>query len=546
LSIDTSPSGDATVSRRPLVAALPLGTVALRITPYALTALIVAVAGLPMLIMPLHPDQATFAMMGRAVAEGRFPYKDILDQKPPALFLIYAVAVHGPFDVMRNVRAFDIAWTTATAVVLLELGRRWWGLRAGVIAALVYGLVHVNNDPWWQSAQPDSMVVLPLALALLLYDAARGGRGRLIAAGVLLGVACQLRFQMVLYVPFVPLVELAGALSGRVRLWLHRMVWLGVGFVALQAVLLLYLIVGGALHEFILTMRYAAGYTRTGGPWNPPGGPTLPAYLRVFRDGFLFWSSFRLVLVLPAVVGGFYGAFLLREPRVQRLVIFAVLSYIAVALQAKFFWYHYGHLFLSLSLLGGWTWDRTIRALGRSWPRPVAYLVTGVIAAVLVLNTSQVRDDALNEWKSFIRFYAHPEEREFYYAFVRGGYANLRQTAFYVRERTQPGDSIYVWGFDPAIYLLADRPTASRFLFSFPLMSDWTPPEWKVDFVQELARNRPVYFIVERGGTATWIVGYEIDMADYIGWYPTLHQWLEAHYEIETEIGGSILYHRKE
>ena len=76
---------------------------------YLGTAAAVLVVGLPTLILPFWPDQAIFSMIGRVIWEGGYPYVDAWDQKPPSIYFIYAVAIHGPFDVMRNLRVFDLA-----------------------------------------------------------------------------------------------------------------------------------------------------------------------------------------------------------------------------------------------------------------------------------------------------------------------------------------------------------------------------------------------------------------------------------------------------
>src|SRR5262249_16910521 len=158
----------------------------------------------------------------------------------------------------------DLAWTAVTVICVIKLGRRWWNLRAGVIAGLVYGGVYVTASGWWQSAQPDSFIALPLVLAPLLYEVGRGRRAALTAARLLPGFAFQLRFIMAPLIPFLPLVELAATPRDRARTWLWRMVWLGAGFAAFQAALALYLALGGALGEYIAATRFATGYTRLG------------------------------------------------------------------------------------------------------------------------------------------------------------------------------------------------------------------------------------------------------------------------------------------
>lgn len=201
-------------SARRAVRALPWsGVDAARWLPAVLAAAAVVILGLPTLILPLHLDQALFAMVGRAVARGGMPYVDAWDFKQPSLYLVYAAAIHGPFGLMRNVRVFDLAWTAVSAALLAELGRRWWNGRAGLIAGLTFALAWSTATPWWQSAQPDSLVVLPLVLSLLLYESAHGRRGPLIAAGVVLGFAFQVRFNIALFIPFYPLVEPAAVAS---------------------------------------------------------------------------------------------------------------------------------------------------------------------------------------------------------------------------------------------------------------------------------------------------------------------------------------------
>jgi hypothetical protein len=510
--------------------------------PAALAAGMVLLLGIPTLILPLYSDQALFAIAGKTVASGGFPYVDAWDVKPPGVYLVYALAVQGPFGIDGNVRAFDLVWTALTAAVLAELGRRWWSARAGILAGLFFGVVWSTAAPWLHSAQPDSLCALPVVLALLLYEASTGRKLWLVAAGVLLGFAFQMRFTVALLIPFFPLVDMLGRDSGRARLWLHRMVWLGIGFAAVQAVLAVYLAAGGALGEYIATMRYAAGYARKGGPYNPPDGPSLGSYLWALRLAFWNWGFPRLVLVGPAVAGGFIGALVLRERRVMQLGIFAVLIYAGIAMQAKFFWYHYGVIVPVLALVAGWAWDRLIAQLCHVWPAAVAWGAAGLMAAVLLLASTDVFDSGWDYWRGSLAAYRDSEARQRYFQEYS---LPAHHVADHVRARSEPGDTIYVWGFKPAIYLLAERKSASRFLQSFPLMSDWAPPRWQREFLRELEQRRPVYFIVERGGAGNWVVGHDIDKVDYIARLPDLQQWLDTGYEQEVEIEGYILYRRR-
>jgi hypothetical protein len=515
--------------------------------PYLGTAVVVLAVGLPTMILPFWPDQAIFALIGKTIWNGGFPFVDAWDQKPPSIYFIYAVAIHGPFDLVQNVRAFDLAWTTATVVVLCELGRRWWNLRAGVLAGLGYGVVYVTmSGGWARLAQPDSFIGLPLALALLVYELAHGRRGMLVIAGALLGFAFELRFIMALLVPVVPFVELAATPpAGRVRLWLHRMGWLGVGFAAFHLALALYLLVGGALGAYVDATRFAAGYTRAGWPWQGPAGPTLGEYLTSLRFGYWGWARERLVLTGPAAIGGIVGSFLLHERRVQQLVLFAVLAYAGIAVQAKFFPYHYTYMLTFLALLSGWTWDSFFRLLSRAQPRPVAATAGSFAALALLLYTPEVLDNGWRAWRTYSDYYRRPATRPLFIGSFEG-VREARDLAAELRRRTGPGEFVYVWGFDPVIYLLADRPSASRFIYSYPLTAEWAPRAWQTEFMHELEERPPAYFVAPHAGGTPDTTAHALDAVDFVGSFPVLHQWLVARYQFEAKMNGYLVFRRSE
>ena len=512
--------------------------------PHLLTAAVVLLIGLPTVILPFWSDTGIFALMGKTIWEGGLPYVDAWDQKPPGIYLIYAFAIHGPFGLIGNVRVFDLGWTAATVVVLVELGRRWWSVRAGVIAGLSYGVVYLTASTWTQLAQPDSFIGLPLVLALLAQDVGRGRRWSLVAVGLLLGCAFQLRAISALLIPFFPLAmpPRTPAASPR-NAWLRAMILIGIGFALAQGAFAAYLLAGGAFGEFILATRFATGYTRLGGPWQGPDGPTTASYLNALRLSFLHWALVRIVLTVPAALAAFSGTFLRRERRVIVLSLFCLLGYTGIAMQAKFFWYHFLYLVPFFALLAGWGWDQLLVRLRRTMGRTPAYATGLVLAILFCLWTPDVSDNGWYQWRSFLRYRADPEWRQAYFAYF-GGYDETRETADYLQRNTAPGEAFYIWGYDPLIYLLADRPHAQRFIYSFPMMSAWAPPAWTEEFVAAMRAKPPRYFVTQHNQGGPWIVGHEIDPAYYVPSIPALNEWLHENYTMETQIESYVIYRR--
>jgi hypothetical protein len=499
---------------------------------------------LPTLNLPLHPDQALFSVIGRTVAAGGFPYRDAWDFKLPGLYLLYAVAIHGPFDLARNVRLFNLVWTAASAGLIAELGRRWWNWRAGLIAALIFAVVCSTDIPFWLSAQPDSLAVLPLMLSLLLYDVARGRPALLLASGAALGAAFQLRATTLFLAPVYPLIELAGLRpSTCIRLWLQRMLWMAGGFVLVQAAILAYLAAGRAVGDFIATMQYASGYTRTGGAWNPSTGPTLPAYWGALRQAFWNWTQPRIFLVLPGLAAGIVGT-AMGNRRVLQLLLFVVLCYAGVALQLKFFWYHYDYMVPFLALLGGWGWEQVWTAMRRRNAGRAGLATIGFVAAVLLLGSTAFWDSGVAAWKSYLAYRRNPTEWR-RAAPELSGLRDEQLVADYIHSRSRSDDGMYVWGFDPVLYLLADRPLGSRFVLSYPLMSSWSTSRWQPVFIDELQRQRPLYIVLHPDEPESWITGEDIEAIAYVDRFRAFKALLANDYDRETVLAGRILYRRK-
>ena len=108
-----------------------------------------------------------------------------------------------------------------------------------------------------------------------------------------------------------------------------------------------------------------------------------------------------------------------------------------------------------------------------------------------------------------------------------------RAAAVKLRTLAHPGDSLFVWGYRPEIYVYSGLPAATRFLDSQPLtgvpadrhLTDSTPVETEASAARraELAASRPT-FVVDGLGP------YNPRLA--LTAYPDLAQWFSAYQEV--------------
>jgi hypothetical protein len=113
---------------------------------------------------------------------------------------------------------------------------------------------------------------------------------------------------------------------------------------------------------------------------------------------------------------------------------------------------------------------------------------------------------------------------------------NMDLGAFFAA-RSQPADTVYVFGFSPAAYVYADRRSASRFFWSRPVILGFNaenPRYGAAGLLSELQENRPTYVILQRHD---WAPDVE-DSAPFFLSAPGLASWLHSGYHEVPVIDG--------
>ncbi len=197
----------------------------------------------PSVVQPAGGDQSLYSYVGQRVLDGSVPYRDAWDQKPPAVFFVYAFL----WRVWPNesvVAAADLVAAALVAWLLVILGRRLFSAGTGYFAAALFLLV---GDPWLQRlsglnvrAQCETFIALAVTTALVLSTSPSRRQWHLPLAGVWLAVAFWLKYNALAYAVPVYLAAVHwpdGRAAGRSRLVADvGGIALGFGVVSLSAV----------------------------------------------------------------------------------------------------------------------------------------------------------------------------------------------------------------------------------------------------------------------------------------------------------------------
>lgn len=370
-------------------------------------------------------DEYAFALVARDVLHGAAPDAGVFDNKPVGLTYLFALAEQLGGQGVFAIRALGFAASAALAGLLYVCGRRLGLSRA---LALTFGALAVLGSLCLGGfASMSELMAAPLLAAadLLLLSGARRTAPLLAAAGAVLGLACQLTY---LAAPCAALTLAGLLLPDRERPFRAR---LGdgvlAGFACGLAALAVWIpqLLAGAWGAFAAEqVRYHHGYRAVALNWDD------------WCRGF--------AVPLATVCLPILTAWLSRGPRSARPLPAAVwplaLQLVGAALAATASNRFYAH-YLILALPAGALLTAVLLADAPARRRRAAWVVLALLSAATTVASVG-------------------------YLGARLQAPSLEADAAAAVDRlARPGRSIFVFDEAHAIYFLARRPAASRYVF---------------------------------------------------------------------------------
>jgi hypothetical protein len=458
-------------------------------TRWSLLLLPLALARLPSLAEPVGNDQYLYLYVADRLLEGGVPYLDAWDQKPPAVYFIYAL-LRAIWPHASVVAMADLAAAGLTAWALVRLGGRTFGSGVGVGAAvllLLFGhpsLARLSGV--YVRGQCEVFIATAIAVALLLLVSPERTRWRCGAAGVAFGAAVWLKYNAFAYA--LP-VFLAGWLLPENRATQNRrtdLVWIGGGFLLVTGVVVTYFQLHGALVELRLaTIDYNLQYS----------GET-------YNSGLLGALSYSLALPFQRArvdmlwyLGGLGALALALTVRLNRAISVITLAWLVAVM-------------ISIAVNGSRGLPQyfvqagpalafaAAAGLSSLWGRGTVARV--VVSLLVVMGVWKVGVETPSfaglRWGGMpqlvdnlafdVQYMTGEVDRRQFLERFKGEqkYDALAvlDLAQRIQDTTEPQDRIFVFGFAPGVYVESGRRSASRFFWSRPV-------------ILEFAANRPGY-----------------------------------------------------
>jgi hypothetical protein len=493
------------------------------------------------LTFPFGRDQGVFHYVGRELAlRGAMPYRDAYDHKGPLLYVIHASLAVLTCDGMWAVRAAELGAVVAAGWLSSRVSRA----RSAGPAIFAASVFYYGYFPFQDTGNCEVWCAT-FALASLACIGWRRLDLRVasVIAGAFLGAAFLAKPPSMCFAPIVVAAQVvrlredggANASTPTLRAMPLALASLAAGGATVIGLVALWLHARGALGDAYDLLFVANRYFVVhGASARSIGGVARETY-RAF-DWFIPFSYVSPIVCGALVVRGIRKRDRSAALRYTLPLALTVAAYAAVAMQAKFFIYHYALLVAPFAVHASALYDDASRATAPHavFRRAVAPLFVA-IACGLTLGMTPHDIWLLRAKNAVRRATGAMSADELTASFNVPNVIDMENAArvgAWLRANTREDETVLVRGYEPEIYAFAHRRCEDRFFWTAAL----TDPTRAYKRDEWLGQDRAS--ITER--PPAWVVAFSSDLPkiDSATWFERLA------YERRASFGAFVILQR--
>lgn len=438
-----------------------------------------------LLEIPLERDEGGFAYIGQQLLNGIPPYHSGNMKILPGIHLAYAGSMLVFGETPTGIHAGLLVVNALTILLVFLVARRMIAIEGAVVAAGIYAILSVGQSVIGLFAHATHFVNLFVLTGLLalLHGEERNQSRYFFVSGFCLGLSVLMKQHGIFFCLFafsyVIGIELFN--SKQFKRMLQRIVVMAAGLVIPYLITCLYMYLNGVFKEFwFWTVVRSLDYATT-----ESTSADVISSVGVFFDNMstnvrLFW--------LAALIGMFLilcsGSFVKRRWFILSLLLFSVMA----TLPSLAFYPHYFVVMLpALALLTGICFEGLPRVFNHIVGLQAASTVVMLLFLAMTLSTFYNRFDYLFTLSPF------DVSRSIY---GTNPFPESLEVGRYIRNNSERGSKIAVFGSEPQIYFYADRLSATDYLYMYPLVEQQPHADsMQKEMIREVEQSAPGYIV---------------------------------------------------
>lgn len=408
---------------------------------------------LPSLFEPYwYGDEGIYQALGILVRSGHPLYAGAWDNKPPLLYLIYALFNSDQFLTRLASLIFGLLSIWVFYLLAKELfEKKKIPELVTILYTFLFGIRLIEGN----IANAENFMLFPIILAgLIIYKLQKNKYNNkyllYFSSGLLLGIAFLLKivavFDFLAFCGFVFIVNV-NSVKNFFKTIINYLLPIGLGFGLPIALTTIYYLATGHFKDFYTAILGSnVGYVGYGNKF-------------IIPQGFLILKSGALGLF----VLGLY----IKSKSISKNVLF-VLVWLAFALfNALFSQRPYTHYLLvllpSFCLLFGIIFYNKVRTI-------LGLIILGIVVVIVINNfnlSARMPNYLTNYYANFISFSLGNKNISDYQKFFDGNTPRDYEIATIIKANTTSEDSVFIWGNNAQVYKLANKVPISRYVVAY-------------------------------------------------------------------------------
>lgn len=430
----------------------------------------------PSLFEPFwYGDEGIFAAVARNLNFGGVLYQTAWDNKPPMIYLTYALLFKTFGVSMFWLRLATVVVVLSTSVLIYEIAKSALGEKRALVATFIFGLLTSLRLVEGNLSLTEIFMILPITLAMFLVIFRKFDYISLFFAGILFAIASL--YKQVGALEAAALGIFLFLTAKNFFEFIKKGVVLTLGFVIPFAAAVLYFAPKGLLDDYIF-----AAYTY------------YRIYLEESPQRAIFINFLKFAPVFAAILYGVFKKFKKENVGIfQLFLLWTAFSFLGSFFSGR----TYGHYLVQAIpatslLLASCNFRPKLRSV------QIAFCVFFFIP-IMILSKILFFDflsagpvNQISYWQNFMAFMLGKKGLSAYNDYFDGNVNSIMALADFLSINKSTGQYVYIWGDYPWLYAIADVKNPTRYVTSFHVFG---VPQGKEEVLASLAKNPPVYII---------------------------------------------------
>ncbi len=464
--------------------------------------------------LPFERDEGDYSYLGQLVLDGKTPYLDFYEQKPPGLFYTYAFIMAICGSTVKGLHIGFALINLGSIVFMFLLVRDWlddWV--AGIAAAAGVGILSMTPHLMGFAVQSEHLLAFGTIAGLwgMVRGFKTGHWAWFVFAGVELAWTSMIKQNGVFFVALGGLLVIGHFYFKNKKF--DKEFWRGVGAYSLGVAgtllfVALLMMIQGAFSEF---MFWIYEYPKEAYISSIPADVSRNLFnttLNNALDGYSFWWLLGLI--------GMIGIWFTKLPNIVKLsgVLFFILGFLSIVPGYRFYGHYWLHFVPAIAFCVGLFFYTAKHFLKeRLNPNMLNYGLLGVLVVGVLYNVSQQSDWYFND------------DKETYLRTIYGGnpFPEMKEVGDFLNQKKQDGDQLVVLGSEPQLHIYTGMRSPSKHNYMAFLVSPHPKhKEWQQELIKDVETTRPRFVVYVNHGIS-WATYPNTD-ASIFNWFGTYQQ----------------------